>query len=123
MPWPKGKPRGSPIPGAIPFPKGVSPNPGGRPKIVRELLDLARASVPDAFAFARKVLLDEKEQTRNRLECAKFLVAYGLGAPKKQEDDGGDEDDLPAGLTLDECRALARRPLSHELPPDDEPPN
>lgn len=63
---------------------GQSGNPAGRPKAVRELLDLARRGVPSAFAFAFKLLQDEREASRDRLEAAKFIVAYGLGAPPKQ---------------------------------------
>ena len=44
-------------------------NPGGRPKAVRELLDLARESVPDALAFAKKLLANETADDRVRLDA------------------------------------------------------
>lgn len=68
-------------------------NPGGRPKAVRELLDLARESVPDALAFAKSLLADDAVDARLRLDAAKFLTAYGLGAaPKLPADADGDAD-------------------------------
>jgi hypothetical protein len=63
---------------------GVSGNPGGRPKEVRELIELARSAVPRAFALAQNLLGDSDEESRVRLEAAKFLTSYGLGAPPRQ---------------------------------------
>ena len=67
-----------------PFPKGVSGNPTGKPKQVRELLEVARRSVPDAFALAEKLMNGAAVEPRVRLEAAKFLTSYGLGAPPKE---------------------------------------
>lgn len=66
------------------FKKGQTGNAGGRPKVIRELLELARAEVPASFALAKKLRDDEGEDSRVRLEAAKFLCAYGLGTPPKE---------------------------------------
>lgn len=64
---------------------GQSGNPGGRPKQVRELLELARTSVPKAFALAKELMADPGEDSRVRLEAAKFLTSYGIGAPPREQ--------------------------------------
>ena len=71
---------------------GSSGNPGGRPKAVRELLDMARASVPKALALAAAFMDDDRLDPRIRLESAKFLASYGLGTPHKQLDDHNEEE-------------------------------
>jgi hypothetical protein len=72
-----------PAPG-VPFRPGQSGNPSGRPKQVLELIELARSAVPRAFALAQNLLGDSDEESRVRLEAAKFLTSYGLGAPPRQ---------------------------------------
>ena len=62
---------------------GRSLNPGGRPRQVRELLSLARTAVPRALELAASYVDDERMDARVRLEAAKLLLSYGLGAPPK----------------------------------------
>jgi hypothetical protein len=97
------------------FAPGNTVNPGGRPKAVRELLDLARSHVPGSLDLAVKLRDDETEDSRVRLEAAKFLTAYGLGAPPKtavDPDDGADDAASLDGLSPDEIRQLARKALT-----------
>lgn len=98
------------------FKKGVSGNPGGRRKQEWKLLELARESVPDAFRVAHKFLMDEGVEPRVRLDAAKFLVAYGVGAPPKitAETEPDVSDEAMSKMSVEELRALARQSLADE---------
>jgi len=87
------KPRGNPA-----WSKGgASPNPGGRPRAVAELLELARSDVPEAFALARSYMRDVEMDPRTRLDAAKFIVSYGIGKPPAFE---GAESDTATSQNL-----------------------
>lgn len=70
---------------------GASPNPGGRPKAVADLLNLARASVPDALELAAKLMANPRKDARVRLDAAKLILAYGLGRPAAVDSDEKDK--------------------------------
>lgn len=96
--------------------KGESANRGGLRKAKREYVMMARESVPDAFRIAREIMLKEDNPNKDRLDAAKFLTAYGLGAPPKTVDEKEDDDraDEMGELTLSELRALARQSLEDD---------
>ncbi len=71
---------------------GPSPNPGGRPKAVAELLDLARSHVPRALRLAARFLRDREMDPRVRLDAAKLVIAYGLGKPPSTSLTGEDDE-------------------------------
>jgi Family of unknown function (DUF5681) len=53
-----------------PFRLGQSGNPGGRPKVLAEVRDLARASTVKALETIRRLMLDEKVAPATRLAAA-----------------------------------------------------
>jgi hypothetical protein len=71
--------------------KGKSGNPGGRPKQVKELQDIARKSCPDAIEYAQK------------------LVQLGVGALREAEKAREEQnwDRLKAALAFDHRGGLA----------------
>jgi len=76
-----------------PFPKGVSGNPGGRPKglarYVRELVGDDGRSIAD---FMLRVLEDESEKTETRMEAARWLADRGFGKAQQQVELSGDRE-------------------------------
>lgn len=103
------------------FGKGESGNPGGRRKLKRELVLMARDHVPKAIERARQILDDDDAEWRAWMDAAKFVTAYGIGAPPKSETA---KDDRPADpseeLEVDELRALARQALADDAAETDD---
>jgi hypothetical protein len=109
---------------------GKSPNPGGRPKQVVELLMLARENCPKALAFAIG-LLDEAElakspktkvaQRKIKLEAAKLIISYGMGAPPKVSEEDMERVRKSAldSVSVETLEALAQQPIEPGEP--DEP--
>lgn len=96
-----------------------SGNPGGMWKTRREIVTLARDSMPKAIARARQILDDDKAEPRMWLEAGKFVLSCSaIGekpGPKGEEERSGDVLDE---LTPEEVRALARQSLAAE--PDED---
>ena len=68
------------LPRGRPFRKGVSGNPGGRPKVVAEVRDLARAHTGTALATLVDICRNgESESARVAAACA--LLDRGWGKP------------------------------------------
>jgi hypothetical protein len=67
------------------FKKGVSGNPGGRPKRTAEELDLIAACkdrTPAALAVIESIMM-EGENERNKLSAAMAIIERGHGKPKE----------------------------------------
>lgn len=63
----------------VPFKKGESGNPGGRPKVPEEVKEMLRAAAPQAVQLLVDTLNNDKVKTDLRIKCAETLLdrAYG----------------------------------------------
>ena len=93
----KNKPRGRP------FAKGVSGNPGGRPKRTEDeaaLAEACRAKTPEALAVVES-LMHGSDNDRVRLAAAQFIIERGWGrAPEKIELVDNRDGGLPPDVKL-----------------------
>jgi hypothetical protein len=86
-----------------PFQPGQSGNPGGRPRVIAELRELARAHAPEAVAELARLAKDAKSETA-RIAAIKELLDRAYGKPTQFV---AAENDEPAlnDLNLEELRA------------------
>jgi hypothetical protein len=64
-----------------PFPKGISGNPGGRPKVLGDVQELARQKSPEAITTLANIMQDEKAPPAARVAAANALLDRGYGKP------------------------------------------
>lgn len=64
-----------------PFPKGRSPNPGGRPKVAGHVRDLAREHTAVAVATLVYVMQSPKSPAAARVAACNALLDRGYGRP------------------------------------------
>src|SRR5215471_11843808 len=72
---PKRKARGKP------FPKGVSGNPGGRPKKVHELMEIARAFSAEGIEQLAAIMRDKELPPAIRMAAIERILDRGMGKP------------------------------------------
>ena len=63
------------------FEKGQSGNPGGRPKEVAEVRELAREHTPEAVNTLAEIMLDKDAPPAARISAATALLDRGYGRP------------------------------------------
>ena len=63
-----------------PFPKGVSGNPGGRPKVLGDVQDLARQKSPEAINTLSNIMHDEKAPPAARVVLLPTLCSIAATA-------------------------------------------
>ena len=64
-----------------PFQKGRSGNPGGRPKVVAEVKELARAHTREAIETLVSIMSNPKAAPAARVSAANALLGRGYGKP------------------------------------------
>jgi hypothetical protein len=96
----------------MPFTKGQSGNPGGRPKALRDVVELARKATPAAIATLKRIASDKKAPPAAQVSAAVALLEDRPG-PLAQAGRGRESDLNPPGA--DQVRLAPRRPF-----PDDD---
>src|SRR5262249_1155490 len=69
-----------------PFQKGQSGNPGGRPKEIAEVKELARAHMPAAIEALASIMNNPKASDAARVSAATALLDRGYGKPQQHID-------------------------------------
>ena len=85
-----------------PFEPGHSGNPGGRPRVVGELRELARVYAPEAIRELARLALKAKSETA-RVAAIRELLDRGYGKPTQFLAAGTEI--IPADITAAELRA------------------
>jgi|SRR5580658_8213556 hypothetical protein len=67
----------------MPFTKGQSGNPGGRPKALREVEEAAREYTTDALATLARICTDAAAPPAAQVSAANALLDRGWGKPKQ----------------------------------------
>ncbi len=80
----------------MPFEKGKSGNPGGRPKEVAEVRELAKKHGP--AAIERLVTLMSSENERTAVAACEAILNRGYGRPAQSVTVAGEEDRPPVQL-------------------------
>jgi hypothetical protein len=104
------------------FRKGQSGNPGGRPKVLGDVQELARQHAPTVIVELARLALGQRARLRGLLQFRE-LLDRGYGRPRQAMEVSVPADN-PLQLLLDEIDARSRiePPVSHtpdrnQLPP------
>jgi hypothetical protein len=67
----------------MPFQPGQSGNPGGRPKILAKVRELAGEHTVDAIETLAKIICDPDEDARARVAAASAILDRACGKPEQ----------------------------------------
>jgi hypothetical protein len=68
----------------MPWVKGQSPNPGGRPREVADIRKLARSRGKEAIDALYEIMRDEKAPPAARIAASVALLDRGFGRPEQR---------------------------------------
>lgn len=86
----------------MPFVKGKTGNPGGRPKIPEDVREMARALTPEAIQTMAEVMRDTSQPGSARVMAADKIVDRGYGK-------------APQHITTERLESLSNVELADEL--------
>jgi len=89
------------------FPKGKSGNPGGRPKVLGEVQELARHYAPAAIVELARLALKARNETA-RIAAIRELLDRGYGRTRQSVEVSA-PDGNPLQILFEEIDALSRR--------------
>ena len=99
---------------------GRSGNPGGRPRVIREVRELAREHADCAIAVLVEIMSNRKMPPGCRISAATHLLDRAYGRPPQEQhlvvqDTDPFEDDVMTALA--ELRRLKKEPERKSMPP------
>src|SRR5215216_4057905 len=101
----------------VKFIPGKSGNPGGRPKVVAEVRDLARQYMPLAIITLADIAQNGRQEAA-RVSAATALLERGYGRPTQPI--SGDAEMPPLALSVKERQRRAREIIDRAFGPDPE---
>ena len=91
------------------FQKGQSGNPGGRPKALREVEEVARSHSPLALKTLAEIAKNEDAPPAARVSAASILLDRAWGKPAQTIHAKHSEEGEPSELTDEQLTNIARR--------------
>ena len=89
-----------------PFKKGQSGNPGGRPKVVAEVKELAREHTAEAIHTLVSIMNDPKSVPAARVSASNSLLDRGYGKPPQHQHITGEDGPRFVALLPEPCKTV-----------------